>query len=151
MSKILSPDRVRQLMAQMQPKDEEVKVDVTSLYQHSKVHKAYEMIAKSKCTLAAASQSWGVATSTIIRHAKSNNLPVLWSSDGLVNQAKQLVKEGKYSNARHGLRTRVAYELALKYGVSKACRMSGTTRRGLYYYCQRYDLPTPLRATGGVS
>jgi hypothetical protein len=148
MSKILSPDRVRQLMAQMQSKEKSV--EVPSLYPHSKVHKAYEMIEKSKCTLAAASQSWGVATSTIIRHAKSNNLPVLWSSDGLINQAKQLVKEGKYSNARHGLRTRVAYELALKYGVSKACRMAGTTRRGLYYYCQRYDLPTPLRATGGV-
>lgn len=151
MSKILSPDRVRALMAQMQPKDEPVKKPTNPISVHSKAHKAYEMIAKSKCTLAAASQSWGVATSTIIRHAKENNLPILWNTDGLVTQAKQLVKEGKYSNARHGLRTRVAYELALKYGVSRACRMAGTTRRGLYYYCQRYDLPTPLRATGGVS
>ena len=147
MSKILSPDRVRQLMAAMQPK---VEPEVT-LKPSSKVHRAYEMIAKSKSTLRAASQSYGVGIKVIVAYAKDNGLPITWGADGLVNQARQLVKEGKYQNARHGLRTRITYELALKYGVSKACRMAGTTRRGLYYYCQRYDLPTPLRATGGMS
>jgi NH3-dependent NAD+ synthetase len=147
MSKILSPDRVRQLMAAMQPK---VEPEVT-LKPSSKVHRAYEMIAKSKSTLRAASQSYGVGIKVIVAYAKDNGLPITWNADGLVEQARQLIKEGKYQNARHGLRTRITYELALKYGVSKACRMAGTTRRGLYYYCQRYDLPTPLRATGGMS
>jgi NH3-dependent NAD+ synthetase len=147
MSKILSPDRVRQLMAAMQPKVEQ---EVT-LKPSSKVHRAYEMIAKSKSTLRAASQSYGVGIKVIVAYAKDNGLPITWNADGLVEQARQLIKEGKYQNARHGLRTRITYELALKHGVSKACRMAGTTRRGLYYYCQRYDLPTPLRATGGMS
>jgi hypothetical protein len=114
-----------------------------------KIKCAYEMIAKSNSTLRAASQSWGVAIASIRNYAIDNNLPLSWNADGMVEQAKQLVAEGKYQNVRHGMRTRVAYELAKKHGVSQACRMTGTTRRGLYYYCQRYDLPTPLRATGG--
>ena len=146
MNKILSPDRVRQLMAAMQPKVEQ---DVT-LKPTSKVHRAYEMIAKSKSTLRAAAQSYGVGIKEIVAYAKDNGLPITWVADGLVEQARQLIKEGNYHNARHGLRTRIAYELALKHGVSKACRMAGTCRRGLYSYCQRYDLPTPTRATGGA-
>ena len=147
MSKIMSPDRVRQLMAAMQPK---VEPEVT-LKPKSKVHRAYEMIAKSKSTLRAASQSYGVGIKVIVAYAKDNGMPITWNADGLVEQARQLIKEGNYQNARHGLRTRITYELALKHGVSKACRMAGTTRRGLYYYCQRYDLPTPSRVPGGVS
>jgi hypothetical protein len=150
MSKILSPNRVRQLMAAMQPKVEEPTKEI-NIKPTSRLHRAYEMIEKSKSSLTAAAQSWGVPTCSILRYVRDNNLPVTWGGDGLVEQARQLIKEGKYSNARHGLRTRIAYELALKHGVSKACRMAGTTRRGLYYYCQRYDLPTPLRATGGHS
>ena len=110
-----------------------------------KIKCAYEMLVKSNSTLRAASQSWGVAISSIRNYAIENKLPLVWNADGLVEQAKQLVDDGKYQNARHGLRTRVAYELAKKHGVSQACRMAGTTRRGLYYYCQRYDLPTPIR------
>lgn len=110
-----------------------------------KIKSAYEMLVKSNATLRAASQSWGVAISSIRKYAIENKLPLAWKADGLIEQAKQLVAEGKYQNARHGLRTRVAYELAKKHGVSQACRMAGTTRRGLYYYCKRNDLPTPIR------
>lgn len=110
-----------------------------------KIKSAYEMLVKSNSTLRAASQSWGVAIASIRKYAIENKLPLVWNADGLVEQAKQLVAEGKYQDVRHGLRTRVAYELAKKHGVSQACRMAGTTRRGLYYYCQRYDLPTPIR------
>jgi len=145
-SKLLSPNRVRELMSQYaQP----VVVEKKPRSRSGKIKCAYEMITKSNSTLRAASQSWGVGIASIRRYAKENHLPMVWNADGLVEQAKQLVAEGKYQNARHGLRTRIAYELAKKHGVSLACRMAGTTRRGLYYYCQRNDLPTPLRLQAG--
>jgi hypothetical protein len=144
-SKLLSPNRVRELMSQYaQP----VVVERKPRSKSGKIKCAYEMLTKSNSTLRAASQSWGVAIASIRQYAKDNHLPFVWTADGLVEQAKQLVASGNYKNVRHGLRTRVAYELAKTHGVSQACRMAGTTRRGLYYYCERYQLPTPLRLAG---
>lgn len=112
----------------------------------SKAQLAYEMVMKSKCTAGLAAQSYKVSVQSIREYAKENKLPFVWKADGLVEQAKQLVASGNYKNVRHGLRTRVAYELAKQYGVSEACRMTGTTRRGLYYYCDRHGIPTPARS-----
>ncbi len=146
MSKLLSPDRVRELMTQYA---KPVVAMPKPRSRAKKIQCAYEMLIRSNCTLRAASQSWGVAISSIRTYAIDNKLPLVWKADGMVEQAKQLVVNGKHQNARHGLRTRVAYELAKKHGVSEACRMAGTTRRGLYYYCERYQLPTPLRFIEG--
>lgn len=144
MKKLLSPDRVRELMTQYA---KPVVVERKPRSRAKKIMCAYEMLIRSKCSLKAASQSWGVSISSIRNYAIENKLPLVWKADGMVEQAKQIVTEGKYQNVRHGLRSRVAYELAKKHGVSQACRMAGTTRRGLYYYCERHQLPTPLRFT----
>ena len=116
-----------------------------------KVVLAYEMIQKTGCTLESASKSYGVCVYRIVKWARENNKPYVWNAEGLDKKAAELVARGVFTNIRHGLRTRVAYHLALKHGVTKACRMTGTSRRGLYYYCDRYNLQTPARETGAIS
>jgi hypothetical protein len=112
---------------------------------------AYDMIGKTGCTLESAARSYAIPVCRIVNYAKRNNLPYHWQQDGMVKSAKELVSRGIHTNVRHGLKARVAYELALKHGVSKACRMVGTSREGFYAYCRRYELPTPVRVTGAVS
>ena len=146
MNKILDPETVRRLMAEMQPKEEPKPVKVPN--KKLKVERAYEMITKTKCSLAAASKSWNVAIKEIISFAKDNNLDLVWSKDSLTKQAKELVKKKQFGDIKFGLKARAAYELALQVGVSEACRTIGVSRRNLYYYCLRYDLPTPIRVTG---
>jgi hypothetical protein len=149
-SKIIDPKRVRELMAAMQPKDAPAPVVVRTvrLTPGQRLANAYEMIKNTQCTLGTSSLSWKVSIKGIIKYAKENNLPLLWQRPELDQQAKAIVDSGKYTNVRHGLRVRVAYQLALKHGVSKACRLTGVCREGLYAHCRRYEIPTPLQATG---
>lgn len=146
MNRIIDPETVRRLMAEMQPKEEPKPVKVSN--KKAKAERAYEMITKTKCTLAAASKSWNVPIKEIISFAKSNNLDLVWSKDNLTKQAKELVRKKQFGDIKFGLKARAAYELALQVGVSEACRTIGVSRRNLYYYCLRYDLPTPIRVTG---
>jgi hypothetical protein len=144
----LAPDDVRRLMASMAPvapKSEE------PFKAKNPVEAAYHMIRQSGSTLACACQSWKVKKAAVVKYAKDNNLPMLWSQSVYDEEAKriaaELIKSGAHvQNLRHGLRQRVAYLLALKVGVSEACRRISIDRRGLYYYCKNYDLPTPARA-----
>lgn len=144
----LSPDDVRRLMAEMTP----VVTKVEDTYKpKNSIEAAYHMIQKAGSTLACACQSWKVKKVDVIKYAKENNLPFLWSVSTYDEEAKKIaedmIKTGKHvQNVRHGLRQRVAYLLALKVGVSEACRRLSIDRRGLYYYCKNYDLPTPARA-----
>lgn len=116
-----------------------------------KVQLAYEMTRKSGCSLASAARSWGVKVDSIIRYAQENKLPWVVNQDTLEAKAIEIVNCGNYaqlkaSNIPHGLKQRVGYQLALKVGTSRACRMLGVSRRGIYYYCERYNLPTPERS-----
>jgi hypothetical protein len=151
-NKILSPHRVRELMAQM-TKEQEAKNPAPPVgKKQGNVMRACEMIVKTGCSIPAAAQSWGVKTKSIIKYAKENNITVVHQPAELDIKAKEIVNSGAYrTHIPRGLRQRVAYYLSFKYSVSEACRLARVCRRGLYYYCQRYDLPTPLRATGGMS
>ncbi len=145
----LDPAKVRAMMTPVeQPKP---KAGGRPIKPAQKVVLAYEMIQKTGCTLASAAQSYKVCVYRIVKWARENNKPYVWNAEGLDTKAKELVDRGVFTNIRHGLRTRVAYQLALKHGVSKACRMAGTSRRGLYGYCERYNLKTPARETGAIS
>jgi hypothetical protein len=145
----LDPAKVRAMMTPVEQVAQKPKRKVIKPAQ--KVILAYEMIQKTGCTLESASKSYGVCVYRITKWARENNMPYIWNAEGLDKRAAELVARGVFTNIRHGLRTRVAYQLALKHGVSKACRMTGTSRRGLYYYCDRYNLQTPARETGAIS
>ena len=147
-SKIIDPTRVRALMAAMQPVDQPAVSKVVKLTPGMRLANAYEMIKNTQCTLGTSSMSWKVSIKGIIKYAKDNHLPLLWQRPELDQQAKAIVDSGKYTNVRHGLRVRVAYQLALKHGVSKACRLTGVCREGLYAHCRRYEIKTPLQITG---
>lgn len=130
-------------MAAMQPKVEfkkAPKIDTPI------IANAYNMIVKSNCSISDAAQSWGVKINSIINYAKENNLPLEVTKHKLDQKAKQIVKTKKFDNIERGLKTRVAYLLALEVGVSKACKTIGASRRGVYYYCKQYNLPTPIRS-----
>lgn len=145
----LDPAKVRAMMTPVEQVAQKPKRKVIKPAQ--KVILAYEMIQKTGCTLESAAKSYGVCVYRITKWARENNMPYIWNAEGLDKRAAELVARGVFTNIRHGLRTRVAYQLALKHGVSKACRMTGTSRRGLYYYCDRYNLQTPARETGAIS
>jgi hypothetical protein len=147
-NKILDPARVRALMASMQPEGTpQAKVEFVKRNTRSKVENACTMIVKTSCSIPAAAQSWGVSTKKILEYAKANNIPVVHKPWDLDAKAKEIVERGTHTqNIPRGLKTRVTYELALKVGVSEACRRLNTCRRGLYYYCDRYNLPTPERS-----
>jgi uncharacterized protein (UPF0147 family) len=142
----LAPDDVRRLMSSMQP------VHVQDDYvPKNDIERAYDMIKKSNSTLACACQSYKVKKASVIKYAKDNNLPMPWAVNVYDEEAKKiadrLIESGAHiQNLRHGLKQRVAYLLALKVGVSEACRRINIDRRGLYYYCKNYELPTPCRA-----
>ena len=142
----LAPDDVRRLMSSMQP------VQTQEEYvPKNDIERAYHMIKKSGSTLACACQSYKVKKAAVIKYAKDNNLPMPWAINVYDEEAKKiadrLIESGAYiQNLRHGLKQRVAYLLALKVGVSEACRRINIDRRGLYYYCKNYELPTPCRA-----
>lgn len=145
----LDPAKVRAMMTPVeQPKK---KTGGRPMKSPQKVVLAYEMIQKTGCTLESAAKSYGVCVYRIVKWARENNKPYVWNAEGLDKKAAELVQRGVFTNIRHGLKTRVAYNLALKHGVSKACKMTGTSRRSIYYYCHRYDLPTPARQTGATS
>lgn len=145
----LDPAKVRAMMTPVeQPKKNTGGRPVSK---SKKVELAYEMIQKTGCTLESAAKSYGVKVYGIVQYAKREGKPYVWNAEGLDKKAVELVERGVFTNIRHGLKTRVAYQLALKHGVSKACRMVGTSRRGLYGYCERYNLKTPARETGAVS
>jgi hypothetical protein len=140
MNKLLDPMRVRQMMAAMQPT-----VDQSIIKEAPNVIRAYEMVIKSKCALSDAAKSWKVKVSAIINYAKINKLPIEATTHNLDEQAKRIVATKKFGKIKPGLKTRVTYLLALECGISKACKITGASRRGVYYYCKQYDLPTPLR------
>ena len=145
----LDPAKVRAMMTPVeQPKP---KGGRPVLKASQKVVLAYEMIQKTGCTLEGAARSYGMKVYAIVQYAKREGNPYIWNAEGLDKKAAELVARGVFTNIRHGLKTRVAYQLALKHGVSKACRMAGTSRRGLYGYCERYNLKTPARETGAIS
>jgi hypothetical protein len=148
-NKILDPERVRALMASMQPPgvQHDSKVDFSKRNTRSKVENACTMIVKTACSIPAAAQSWGVSTKKILDYAKANNIPVVHKPWELDAKAKEIIESGSYTqNVPRGLKQRVAYELALKIGLSQACRRLNVCRRGIYYYCERYNLPTPERS-----
>ena len=139
-------------MAQMNKEQEVNNPTLVVAGKQGNVVRAIDMIVKTKCSIPAAAQSWGVKTKSIIKYAKENNISIVHQPSELDIKAKEIVDSGSYRNhIPRGLRQRVAYYLSFKYSVSEACRLAKVCRRGLYYYCQRYDLQTPLRATGGVS
>jgi len=141
MNKLLDPMRVRQMMAEMQPD-----VDVKQISKEvPSVIKAYNMVVKSKCALSDAAKSWKVKVSAIINYAKQNKLPIVSNAHNLDTEAKQIVNSKSFSKIKPGLKTRVTYLLALQVGISQACKTTGASRRGVYYYCKQYDLPTPIR------
>lgn len=145
-NKILNPSRVRELMAAMQPAEQQ-QAEFSVKNPRSKVENACSMIVKTACSIPAAAQSWGVSTKKIIEYARENNIPVVYKPWELDAKAKQIVDTGSHTqNIPRGLKQRVAYELALKVGVSEACRRLKVCRRGIYYYCDRYNLPTPERS-----
>lgn len=134
-------------MAAMQPSEPQIPEAVMADKKQTKVHNACMMIIKTACSIPAAAQSWGVPTKKIIEYARQNNIAVVYKPWELDAKAKDIVERGTHTqNIPRGLKTRVTYELALKVGVSEACRRLKTCRRGLYYYCDRYNLPTPERS-----
>lgn len=142
----LAPDDVRRLMSSMQPVQTQ-----TDYVPKNDIERAYHMMRKSGSSLAMACQSYKVKKTQVIKYANDNNLPALWSTVSNDEEAKKianrLIESGAHmQNLRFGLKQRVAYLLALKVGVSEACRRVNSTRRGLYYYCKNYELPTPCRA-----
>lgn len=147
-NKLLDPARVRALMASMQPEcTPAAKPEVAQRNTRSRVENACTMIVKTSCSIPAAAQSWRVSTKKILEYARANNIPVVHKPYELDAKAREIVERGTHTqNIPRGLKTRVTYELALKVGVSEACRRLKTCRRGLYYYCDRYNLPTPERS-----
>ncbi|CAB5238183.1 hypothetical protein UFOVP144_19 [uncultured Caudovirales phage] len=141
MNKLLDPMRVRQMMAAMQP---QVEIE-QPIKEVPSVVRAYEMVIKSKCALSDAAKSWKVKVSAIINYAKRNKLPLKSNAHDFDTQARQIVNSKSFSKIKPGLKTRVTYLLALECGISEACKITGASRRGVYYYCKQYDLPTPLR------
>jgi hypothetical protein len=147
-NKIIDPGRVRALMAAMQPEGvlQDKAMDVKR-NTRSKIESACMMIVKTSCSIPAAAQSWRVSTKSILSYAKANNIPVVHKPWELDAKAKAIIESGSHTqNIPRGLKQRVAYELALKIGVSAACRRLKVCRRGIYYYCDRYNLPTPERS-----
>jgi hypothetical protein len=142
-NKLIDPARVRELMAAMQPK---VQTKVVPKIDTPIIANAYQMIIKSGCSISDAAQSWKVKVSSIVNYAKENKLPLEVNKHKLDQYAKQIVKSKQFNNIKKGAKTRVAYLLALEYGVSEACRMVKASRRGVYYYCLQYNLPTPIRS-----
>ena len=147
-NKIIDPERVRALMASMQPEGvQQDKAMAVKRNNRSKIESACMMIVKTSCSIPAAAQSWRVSTKSILAYAKANNIPVVHKPWELDAKAKAIIDSGSYTqNIPRGLKQRVAYELALKIGVSAACRRLKVCRRGIYYYCDRYNLPTPERS-----
>jgi hypothetical protein len=147
-NKIIDPTRVRALMAAMQPSEPPAQESsVKPKHNKSKAEYACEMIIKTKCSIPAAASSWNVSSKKIIEFAKENGLAIVHKPWELDAKAKAIVESGAHTQGiPRGLKQRVAYELALKVGVSEACRRLKVCRRGLYYYCHRYDLPTPERS-----
>lgn len=135
-------------MASMQPESTpQATVEFVKRNNRNRAENACKMIIKTSCSIPAAAQSWGVSTKKILQYAKANNIPVVHKPWELDARAKEIVERGTHTqNIPRGLKTRVTYELALKVGVSEACRRLNTCRRGLYYYCDRYNLPTPERS-----
>lgn len=146
-NKIIDPSRVRALMAAMQSSEPVQDKVEPAKHNKSKEEYACEMIIKTKCSIPAAARSWNVSSKKIIEFAKDKGLAVVHKPWELDAKAKAIVESGAHTQGiPRGLKQRVAYELALKVGVSEACRRLKVCRRGIYYYCHRYDLPTPERS-----
>jgi len=148
-NKIINPNRVRELMAAMQAeivKKEEI-AQPNKKTRGSREYNACQMVIKTSCSVSSAARSWSVPIHKILKFAKKNNIHIVYNPDEMDKKAKALVETGAYKKGiPRGLKQRVAYELALRVGVSEACRTIKVCRRGLYYYCDRYNLPTPERS-----
>lgn len=148
-NKIISPDRVRELMAAMQAniEKEEVIAQPDKKIRSSREYNACQMILKTSCSVSSAARSWGIPIHKILKFAKRSNIQIVYHPHEMDDKAKAIVENGSYKKfIPRGLKQRVAYELALRVGVSEACRTINVCRRGLYYYCDRYNLPTPERS-----
>jgi len=146
-NKIIDPTRVRALMAAMQPSEPAQATGIIVKHNKSKAEYACEMIIKTKCSIPSAASSWNVSSKKIIDFAKKNGLGIVHKPWELDAKAKAIVESGAHTQCiPRGLKQRIAYELALKVGVSEACRRLKVCRRGIYYYCDRYQLPTPERS-----
>ena len=146
-NKLLDPARVRELMAAMQPKEPDPNRKMNIKEVRAKAESACEMIIKTNCSIPAAARSWGVSSKTIIKVAREKGFKITIDQSEIDAKAKEILDSGASTkDLPNGLRQRVAYELALRIGMSEACRKMGICRRGLYYYCERYSLPTPERS-----
>jgi hypothetical protein len=142
---IISPNRVREMMAAMTKKIEATLP--SPKVRGSKEYNACQMVIKTSCSVSSAARSWNVPIRKILDFAKKNNIHIVHKPYELDDKAKAIVESGKYmGEIPRGMKHRVAYELALKVGASQACRTLKLCRRGLYYYCDRYNLPTPERS-----
>lgn len=149
-NKIINPNRVRELMAAMQAdiEKQEAIAQPDRKIRSSREYNACQMILKTSCSVSSAARSWSIPIHKILKFAKRSNIQIVYHPHEMDEKARAIVESGAYTKGiPYGLKQRVAYELAMKYGVSEACRMIKVCRRGIYYYCERYGLPTPDRST----
>lgn len=149
-NKIINPNRVRELMAAMQAdiEKQEAIAQPDKKIRNSREYNACQMILKTSCSVSSAARSWSIPIHKILQFAKRSNIQIVYHPHEMDEKARAIVESGAYTKGvPYGLKQRVAYELAMKYGVSEACRMIKVCRRGIYYYCERYGLPTPDRST----
>jgi hypothetical protein len=148
-NKIINPNRVRELMASMQAdiEKQEAIAQPDNKIRNSREYNACQMILKTSCSVSSAARSWSIPIHKILKFAKRSNIQIVYHPHEMDDKAKAIIENGSYKKSiPRGLKQRVAYELALRVGVSEACRTINVCRRGLYYYCDRYNLPTPERS-----
>lgn len=91
----------------------------------SRLKFAYDMIA-SGVKIEKAAMSWCVSVNDITMYAKKNKLTAPLDMPGVIPISKSYR----------------AWSLSRTIGVSKAAREIGVTRRAIYAFAQRYNLPT---------
>jgi len=90
---------------------------------------AYEMI-KSGARIDKAAIAFSISVNEITMYAKKNNL----------------IPPIDIPNAVPPCKSYKGWTLSMAIGVSKASRKVGVSRRAIYSFAERYDLPTPCRS-----
>lgn len=95
---------------------------------NSRLKCAYETI-KAGNRIDKAAMSWNVSVNDVIMYAKRNKLTAPIDLPGAVPECKSYK----------------GWSLSQSVGVSKAARELGITRRSIYGFAKRYNLPTPCQ------
>jgi hypothetical protein len=94
----------------------------------SRLKCAYETI-KTGTRIDKAAMAWNVSVNDVMMYAKRNRLTAPIDLPGVVPECKSYK----------------GWFLSQSIGVSKAARELGITRRSIYGFAKRYNLPTPFQ------